>query len=91
MYLKSNDIVYIVVEALCGTLGLIGNFLVILVFIRRSVQKPPAVILILSIALGDFAYSLFTAPMQATGQAHTTIVQTHMNPSDFYRQVKIDS
>ena len=22
---------------------------------------------------------------------HTTIVQTHMNPSDFYRQVKIDS
>ena len=24
-------------------------------------------------------------------KTHTTIVQTHMNPSDFYRQVKIDS
>ena len=30
-------------------------------------------------------------PSDLTVMSHTTIVQTHMNPSDFYRQVKIDS
>ena len=38
MYLKRIDLVYIAVEVLCGTLGFIGNFLVIIVFIRRSVK-----------------------------------------------------
>ena len=70
MYLEPYEIIYIVLEAFCGSLGLIGNFLVILVFIRRSVQKPPAVILILSLAIGDFAYSLFSSPLQATAQAY---------------------
>ena len=38
----------------------------------------------------------YEAPMQMLTTekyitAHTTIVQTHINPSDFYRQVKRDS
>ena len=70
MLLKEYEIVYIVVEALCGTLGLISNFLVILVFARRSVQKPPAVILIISLAIGDFIYSLFSSSLQIAGQIY---------------------
>ena len=33
---------------------------------------------------------LWSLPRPCYSLAHTTIVQTHMNPSDFYRQVKIE-
>ena len=79
MNLQPHESVYIVVGALCGTLGLIGNLLIILVFIRRSVQKSPAVILILLLAFGDVSYSLFCSPLRAISQTYHA---SHGNDSD---------
>ncbi|XP_072016391.1 uncharacterized protein [Amphiura filiformis] len=75
MHLNPHETVFLVYDSLLFTFGVVGNTIVILTFGRKSVPKPPAVILVLVLALGDVLACVFASPLDAA----TIIYSTNLN------------